>query len=155
MGASAVTGRPFLLFWLTAAAGFVLDQLAKAAAVRFLPAHQSRALLGDWVRLTLTHNPGSAFGLISSGGALIAVGAAVCLAVLAYAFLGQGLRRDRGQAIALGLVFGGSAGNLTDRVATGGVVDFIDLRVWPVFNLADIAITAGFVLLALRLVKRR
>ena len=55
----------------------------------------------------------------------------------------------------LGLVWGGSVGNLIDRLRTGAVIDFIDLRVWPVFNVADIAITVGFVALATRLLLRR
>jgi len=67
------------------------------------------------------------------------------------------LRRNlpRFQAVLLAVIWGGSVGNLLDRLRTGGVTDFIDLRVWPVFNVADIAITVGFAALAIRLLLRR
>jgi signal peptidase II len=55
----------------------------------------------------------------------------------------------------LGLVLGGSLGNLVDRTRTGAVVDFVDLQVWPVFNLADVAITVGVALLMLDIARRR
>ena len=154
MRASAGNGRPLALLLLLAAATLALDQFTKAAAVSHLTPGASQPLLGSWVRLTLTHNARSAFGLISSGPLLLAVGIAVCLALLAYVILGPGLRTHPGHALPLGLILGGSLGNLLDRIRTEGVIDFVDLRVWPVFNLADVAITAGFLLLALQILRR-
>jgi signal peptidase II len=152
--ASAARGRPDALLFGVAGVTFAFDQLVKAAARRGLDAGASVPLVGDWVRLTLVHNSGSAFGLISSEWALIAVGAAVCAAVLAYAAVGRGLGAAPGRAVPMGLVLGGSLGNVLDRIRAGGVTDFIDLRIWPVFNLADIAITVGIGLLAIGLIRR-
>jgi signal peptidase II len=99
------------------------------------------------VTLRLTFNSGGAFGILPGFPGLFLVATLVVAAViLAWA------RRveERSSAIALGLVLGGGLGNVVDRVAGdagGGVVDFIDLHVWPVFNLADSAIVIGVVLL--------
>lgn len=144
-----------MILFGVAASTFAFDQVVKAVARGTLDARAPVPLVGDWVRLTLVHNTGSAFGLISSGWVLVAVGAAVCAAVVVYVTVGRGLESAPGRAPALGLVLGGSLGNLLDRVRTGGVIDFIDLRVWPVFNLADVAITVGIGLLAIGLVLRR
>jgi signal peptidase II len=137
-----------------AAAVVAADQLTKAIAAAYLPSSDSVALVGDWVRFTLTYNTGSAFGLVSSPTLLVAAGSAVSLAVLAYAIWGR-LEASPRRRLPLGLVLGGSLGNLVDRTRSGAVVDFVDLRVWPVFNLADIAITVGVALLMLDIARRR
>jgi signal peptidase II len=152
--ASASRGRPHAFLFAAAAFTLAVDQVAKAAARSGLAPNTPIPLIRNWVQLTLIHNAGSAFGLISSGWVLIAIGAAVCLAVVVYVTVGRGLEAA-GRAVPLGLVLGGSLGNLVDRIRTGGVTDFIDLRVWPVFNVADIAITVGIALLAIGLVRRR
>ncbi len=154
MPASAARGRLLLLFAVVSIATFALDQAAKAAAERHLEPHLSVPALGGLLQLTLTHNVGSAFGLISQSWIPIASSAAVCVVVLAYALAG-GLTGAPGRAVALGLVVGGALGNLLDRLRTGGVIDFIDVRVWPIFNAADIAITVGVGLLALQVLRRR
>jgi len=154
MRASPARGRPLAVFLCIALATFAVDQLTKALAAHLLRPSAPVPLLGPWLRLNLAHNLGSAFGLVSVGWALLVAAIAVCLVILVYAARG-GLTRRPGRALWLGLIFGGSVGNLADRLRTGGVVDFIDLRVWPVFNVADIAITAGFALLAVRLLRGR
>lgn len=155
MRASASRGRPHVFLFAVAGVVFAGDQLAKSAARGALAANTPIPLVGNWVQLTLVHNVDSAFGLISSGWVLIGIGAAVCAAILGYVTAGRGLEAAPGRAVALGLVLGGSLGNLLDRIRTGGVTDFIDLRVWPVFNLADVAITAGIALLGIGLMRRR
>jgi signal peptidase II len=152
MRASAACGRRRVAFFSIAASVLVVDQLSKLAALSGLDQSAPAPVVGDWVRLTLTHNVGSAFGLVSSGGILIAVGALVCLGIVGYAVLG-GLEAS-GRDTSLGLILGGSLGNLLDRVRTGAVVDFVDLRVWPVFNIADVAITVGVGLLAFGIIRR-
>ncbi len=125
----------------------VLDQLTKAWALEAL-ADGPIDLIGD-IGFNLTFNKAGAFGL---GGAFIpflALGALVLVVALA---VSGGTRRP-GLAIAVGLVLGGAVGNLADRIfrepglLQGAVVDFVDLRVWPIFNLADSAITVGCILL--------
>jgi len=154
MRVSAERGRPLFIFGAVAAAAFALDQGTKILAVAHLDPGSFVPLLGGWLRLTLTHNVGSAFGLIGSGAIPLAASALVCVVVLGYVFRG-GLVRAPVRSMPLGLIVGGALGNLLDRVRTGGVVDFIDLQVWPVFNIADAAITIGVGLLAIGMARRR
>jgi signal peptidase II len=125
--------------------------VTKALALALL--HPSVPLGRAWLRLTLTRNVGSAFGLVPGGRVLVVAGLTLSLATLAYVLVGKGLKRHPGRALSLALVFGGAVGNLADRARTGAVTDFIDLTVWPVFNVADIAITLGAALLAINLLR--
>ncbi len=153
MGASAVRGRPLSVFLAVASAALLLDQVTKAFALASLSSAVSATLIGP-IHLTLTRNPGFAFGLLP-GTAVFGVKLLVTLGVLWYVTLGRGILRHPDYALGLGLVVGGSLGNLVDRFRTGAVIDFIDLRVWPVFNVADIAITLGVGLVMIRLLRAR
>jgi signal peptidase II len=142
--------RRYALVGGVAAAVVAGDQLTKWWAVDRL----SRGpidIVGS-VRLALTRNSGGAFGL-GSGFVPMVVLAVVALAVVVFV-VGRSIDRPV-TALALGLVLGGALGNLADRLfrapgfGRGSVIDFVDLRWWPVFNLADAAITIGCVLLVL------
>lgn len=93
------------------------------------------------VRLTHTTNPGAAFGLLAHPGFLTGLSLAVIAVLLL--FYRQPLFDSPFLRPALGVVLGGGVGNLLDRLRQGYVTDFVDLRVWPVFNLADAAIVVG------------
>ena len=147
----AAGGRPpRRLAWGGAVAGLVivLDQATKSWALRALA---DGAVELVWtLRLRLSFNSGAAVG-IGRGVAplLIAVGVVVLVVLIG---TGRSTPATRLSSVALGLVVGGAAGNLADRVFRGhggAVVDFIDLQWWPVFNVADIAITCGAALLVL------
>jgi signal peptidase II len=104
------------------------------------------------LRLALTFNSGAAFGLGRGSTTVFILGAVALVVVL----LGLGRRASRTASlpsvIAMGLLLGGALGNLTDRIIRhhhGSVIDFIDLRWWPVFNVADACITVGALLLVL------
>ncbi|MEO6121102.1 MAG: signal peptidase II [Acidimicrobiales bacterium] len=122
------------------------DQITKSLALGSLddgPVHLVWTL-----QLRLTFNRGAAFGL-GPGISPLLVGAGVVVLVGLLAF-GRHAARSPASVVALGLVVGGAVGNLVDRVGRdldGAVVDFVDLSWWPVFNLADMAITCGAVLL--------
>ena len=129
-----------------AAAVTSADQLSKAWALAALddgPVHLVWTL-----RLNLSFNTGAAFGLAPGlVPLLIAVGLVLVIALLG---LGREAITTLPGTVALGMVLGGALGNLADRLFRdhgGAVVDFIDLRWWPVFNLADAAISCGVVLL--------
>jgi signal peptidase II len=140
--------RRYALVGGVAVAVVLLDQLAKWWAVERL-SDGPIGLFGS-VRLALARNSGGAFGL-GRGFAPMVVLAVVALVVVLVS-VGRSIDKPA-VAIALGLVLGGALGNLADRVfrapgvGRGEVVDFIDFRFWPVFNVADIAITCGCVLL--------
>jgi len=101
------------------------------------------------VELVHVRNRGVAFGLFADGGfVLIAIGAACVVALLA--FFATHSQRPL-VWLPTGLLLGGAAGNLIDRLQQGYVTDFIDLPLWPAFNVADMAITAGVITLLLSL----
>ena len=133
----------------TALAVLAVDQLTKWWATRALGDHSRE--LGP-IRLTLSHNKGAAFGLGSGFVPVVALAAIVVVAVVI--FMGRATTRPL-TAIASGLLLGGAFGNLADRLfrspglLRGAVVDFVDLKFWPVFNAADSAITIGCLLLVL------
>jgi len=109
-------------------------------------------------RLRLTFNTGASFSLFSNGGVIIAVIAVGVIGLIMY-MLGDASRRI--EAIALGLVLGGSLGNLIDRifrgegVLDGAVVDWIDVQFFAVFNAADVFINVGVALLLFAAFVRR
>lgn len=141
--------RPLALIGAVAVAVVVADQLTKWWALRALA--DGPIDLGP-VRLAVTRNRGAAFGLGAGFFPLIVAGAVVAVVLLAGS--GRVVRRPV-VAVAVGLVLGGAVGNLIDRLVRspgwlrGSVVDFVDLRWWPVFNLADSAITVGCLVLLL------
>lgn len=143
------------LFWTLVATIVVTDVLTKLVAKNALvPYRMPREVIGDWVRFTLVFNQGAAFGLhLGPWSRQIFL----LLTVVALIILGRLYRDtrpgDRLRVIALGLVCGGAVGNLIDRIRSPmGVVDFLDIGVgtwrWPTFNVADIAVTTGALLLA-------
>lgn len=142
-------GRRYVLLLLGAAAVVALDQGVKALVSVHLQGQPPVKLFGGAVLLDYTRNSGAAFGMFRADGLVFeVVAAAVSAAILAF------YPRIDGRAYLLRtgliLVLGGAVGNLLDRVRLGYVVDFIDLRWWPVFNLADSAIVVGVTLLVLR-----
>jgi signal peptidase II len=95
-----------------------------------------------------SRNEGIAFGLGGDVSTWVIAGELVFLAVLLY-FLTTTSRIDRMIWVATALLVGGALGNLADRARDGSVIDFIDVPLWPTFNLADVAIVAGVILLVL------
>jgi signal peptidase II len=146
---------------VTALGGIVLilDQAMKWLALRRLGPGVSVNVIDGFFSLTLVMNPGLAFGMLGTVPrgwrwvvALLSIVALAVLASLATRLLPEG---GRVAAVAIGMIFGGAAGNLIDRARFGAVVDFLDFYWrgwhWPAFNVADSAISAGVALLALRL----
>jgi len=126
------------------------DQLTKFAAATRLLVGQSRPLWGSYVSLALQRNTGAAFGLFPAANiALIALAA---LTIVFITVWGTRIAKSNNLLTAgLGMALGGAAGNLIDRLRLGYVIDFIDLHFWPVFNVADIGITCGAILVVIAL----
>lgn len=125
------------------------DQATKALALTRLP-EGGLTLLVPWLRLVLVHNTGAAFGLFGGGDRPLAAVGALAAAGLWWV---SGRAARPAVAWALGLVLGGAVGNLLDRLVRHAVVDFVSVGPWPVFNLADAAVTVGVVWLAWELVR--
>jgi signal peptidase II len=137
--------RQWLGLGLVVAAALAADQITKRLV-------SSQLALGDTVELigpfTLHHvqNSGIAFGLFSSATPFVIVLTALAIVWMA-AFFARSGGRHPVLPVALGLVMGGSIANLVDRVRLGHVTDFLDLRWWPAFNLADVFIVVGVAIL--------
>lgn len=126
------------------------SQLAGAVVRSSLPLGREHVVVPHVLSLTAVHNTGVAFGLLSGlGPAPVLVLAAAVLGVLLYNSAAWS-STAAGQW-GLGLMLGGALGNVVERVRFGYVLDYLDLHVWPVFNLADTAVVAGAGLLLLAL----
>ncbi len=116
--------------------------------------HLSYPLLGDVVQLTHIRNPGAAFGITIGGRWLYLVLSIIACIVMIY-YLVKLPPTERWGRYAMMIILGGAFGNLVDRVLYGEVTDFIDIGVgayrWPVFNVADSAVTIGIIVLFTRL----
>jgi signal peptidase II len=140
----SASSRAWCLAGSLAALVLAVDQAAKAAIEAHLVPGEDVDVLGP-LGLTLSHNQGVAFGLAGGAGAPLVLITAAALGVVGYLFARNPTRP--GMWVAAGLLAGGAIGNLADRVRAGAVTDFVDLPPWPPFNLADVAITAGVLLL--------
>ena len=140
--------RARLAFYLYGIAVLVyaVDRVTKWVAQRELAGRPPIEVISGVLRLRYTTNTGGAFGLFGGQAWLFFLATLVVCVVIAVASTRLG---SVPSAIGLGLILGGALGNLTDRLVRGprGVVDFIDFRVWPVFNTADSAIVIGAVVI--------
>ena len=134
------TARPVLRAAVLVVAVVAADQASKAL-VRGSIGRTERVDVLPGLDLVNTRNSGVAFGFFSGGGAVVAAVAALALIAL-LAFFATHLRRPL-VWLPTGLLVGGAAGNLIDRAREGAVTDFVDLPLWPAFNVADAAITSG------------
>lgn len=148
--------------WLSALV-VVLDQLTKHAAEAWLTLHQPLPIT-SWFNLTLAYNYGAAFSFLATGGGWqrwFFLALALTISIVLVVWLARLKSHERLMALALALILGGAVGNMIDRALFGYVIDFIDMHHsalsgwpgfnsaghWPVFNLADSAISIGAVLL--------
>jgi signal peptidase II len=157
-----------LIIYITAAAIVILDQLSKYIIKNSMNLYDSFNVLGNFFKITYIENSGMAFG-IQMGSRPVFVLLSILAAIIVFVYL---LRMSNEQFLfrfALALIVGGAVGNLIDRIAVGRVVDFLDVEFfdislpsfrllfidfpgysltrWPVFNLADSAVTCGMILI--------
>ncbi len=156
-GGGGLKRAPAIAGLATAAAVFAADQATKLWVLAAMAGGAEPVALAPFFNIVLVWNRGVSFGLFGGAGPLLlaALAGAVALAVAFWM-----LRTPRRlEAVALGLVAGGAAGNILDRLMRGAVVDFLDFHVggwhWYAFNLADSAITVGVGVLLLDAIFRR
>lgn len=143
------TARLALLLYGVGSAVYLLDRVTKVLAEHHLAGRPPIELIPGVLQLRFTTNPGGAFSLFG-GQRWLFVG--VTVVVTGVVLVASRRLPDRPTAVALGLVLAGALGNLTDRAIRGPgfggeVVDFLDLHVWPVFNVADSGIVIGAAIL--------
>ncbi len=134
----------------------LVDQITKYIAVSTLKLGVSVPVIGDFIRWTLTYNPGGAFGVRLGGSAYYLVTSFIIFFILIFYIWRH--RSVAYIAVPLSIVAGGAAGNIIDRLRLGEVIDFIDcdffnvnigsynMDRWPIFNVADMAVSTGIVI---------
>lgn len=130
---------------------FLLDQITKRwirQTLGPLPGREQITLLGDWLTLVYYRNTGVAFGLFQNLSPLFIVTSLLICTGLIYFYMTRLPAANRWVQLSIGLVLGGALGNVADRIMLNYVVDFISIGWWPVFNVADSAVTIGIVILA-------
>lgn len=125
---------------------FATDQALKRTVEGSMHPGQSTSLLPGIVHLTYVKNSGGAFGIFAGQSVVLLIGSAIAVGFVFWMLLAGG--PSKLTTLGCGLILGGAAGNLLDRLATGEVTDYIDLQFWPlqnwpVFNAADAAIVLG------------
>lgn len=136
--------RKYALAASIAAVAALIDQISKFLIAHNLQPNQSIPAINDIFHLTYLTNTGSAFGLFRNLN-LLFIFISIGVLVLIIHYLRSTESEDKIEHVFFGLLLGGITGNFIDRVALGHVVDFIDFRVWPVFNLADSFITLSVI----------
>jgi signal peptidase II len=141
-----VAGENVLKVFVWGVALAIADQLLKKLFSGTMQLGESIPVLPGIFHLTYIQNPGAAFGLFENQTLFFIAIAAFLLAFLAFAYkelAAQGIWVRYGMS----LLAGGAVGNLLDRVRLGAVIDYLDFRIWPIFNLADIGICLGATLI--------
>jgi signal peptidase II len=141
-------------FFLIALIIIASDQVTKAVVAGTMHYRETRPVIDGILSLTLEYNTGGAFSLFQARNGVFILIASLAIVALVYAYI-RYQRDDLVVGAALALALGGAVGNLTDRIRFGYVVDFFDIHVWPIFNVADSAISVGIVLLAWRFLTKR
>lgn len=122
------------------------DQAVKYGIVSFMEMGESIPVLPGIFHITYIENPGAAFGMFANQR-MIFILAALLVIVAVCAAYRRLMDESRTVRWGVALLLGGAVGNLIDRVRTGRVIDFLDFRIWPVFNIADVGICIGVALL--------
>ncbi|MCG0274685.1 MAG: signal peptidase II [Thermosediminibacteraceae bacterium] len=132
--------------WIIAAFIFVIDQFTKTLVKTRMVPHQSIEVIDNILYLTYVRNTGAAFSLLKGKVFFFIVVSFIVIAALVF-YMKRLPPEKKILKVTLSLILGGALGNLVDRLRYGYVVDFIDFRIWPVFNVADSAMVIGVIIL--------
>jgi signal peptidase II len=142
-----------ILFFSISFIILILDQLIKFVVIKKIPLNYSIKIIQGIFHLTHIHNYGAAFGIFQNAGQLLMWFSIIVIGVILYIY--DRLPKEKLVQILVALTLGGTLGNLIDRLRFGFVIDFLDFRIWPAFNLADISITIGVIGLIIYLIWKK
>lgn len=131
------------MYYIVIAALVALDQMVKYAVQLKMQLNSSIPVIDGVFHLTYIQNFGAAFSILQNQQALLQGVSGLAIAVMLAYLIWKGKTLHPMAGAALALIIAGGAGNLIDRVTKGYVVDYLDFRVWPIFNVADIAVCCG------------
>lgn len=125
---------------------FILDRITKYFIVKNFYLGESVAVIENVFHITYITNTGTAFGMLQKYGNILLIFSIVAIILISILIF---IKKDISglNQIAFSLILGGAFGNLFDRIFRGEIIDFLDFRIWPIFNVADSAITIGITLL--------
>jgi signal peptidase II len=121
----------------------ISDQITKFLITKYMALHQSIPLIKNILHLTYIQNTGAGFGILKGSNTILIFTSLIIIGVILFNF--KKIIKEKPVHIPIALILGGAIGNLIDRILIGHVIDFIDFRIWPAFNVADSAITIGAV----------
>jgi signal peptidase II len=141
-----------LMSLITVSLTVIIDRATKIFFCKLLAVGDTIPVVKNVFHFTLVYNTGMAFGLFRDHGFVFIVIPAIAIALLIYNiyYYRENERLSRSYIFAFSLILGGAIGNLIDRILIGHVIDFLDFRIWPVFNVADSAITVGAVIILIQ-----
>jgi len=145
--------KTYRIILLSAAIVFFLDRFTKYLVLSKFSLNESLPVIANIFHLTFVTNTGSAFGLFRSLSFLLTLFSFVVLSFAVY-YTTKIKEQEKWMQFAIGLLIGGTLGNLVDRIGYGHVIDFLDFRIWPVFNVADSAITVSVIILVMLVWKK-
>ena len=133
----------------------IADQISKNIVFNNFSLGESVPVIPKIFHITLVYNTGIAFGLFKNQTVLFSAVSFFVIVLIIFSILDQRKRKETNhlEVFALYLILAGAIGNLIDRFRVGFVIDFLDFRVWPVFNIADSVITLGMILILIRCVR--
>ncbi len=147
-----------ILLWMVTVLTIIADQGSKIFVAKRMELGQSIPVLGNFFRITFIRNAGGAFGIFLGGGWFYLL-ASILAIILSFFYLRKMSAGHLWSRISLALILGGALGNLIDRVRYGMVIDFLDFGIgrlrWPVFNLADAAVTVGVAVFLLLMFQKK
>ena len=131
-----------------------VDQFSKYIIRQDMSLAESIPVIKSVFHITYVENKGIAFGLFPQGHALFIVISIIIVLAIVF-FERKKIVKSSKERLCLGLILGGALGNLIDRLRFGFVIDFLDFRIWPVFNLADAGVCIGGMLMVFFLLRKR
>ena len=139
--------REKIIFFVFAILILLVDFISKRLALDNMHLGQSIPVVNGIFHITLVINSGTAFGLFKNLSYFFTLFSSLAVIIVTYIIFFSSKNLPRPYYLALSLILAGATGNLIDRIKFGNVIDFLDFRIWPVFNFADTAITIGVILL--------
>lgn len=124
-----------------------IDQITKFIVVSSLSAGESKTVIPGFLKITHVKNPGAAFGLFSGTSWLVYPFSIIMIVLTLVMLIIMRSELTNVSVLGLVLILGGALGNTIDRISRGRVIDFLDFGWWPVFNIADVAIVTGVIIL--------
>jgi signal peptidase II len=130
------------MVWVIVMSVIVIDQVTKYLSKAYIKPVGSIPIVEGIFHLTFVENRGVAFGLLQNKGWIFVPITVVVALVIAFLLI-KSKGKSRAVGLALAMILGGALGNMYDRIFLGYVVDFLDFRIWPVFNAADSSVVIG------------